>query len=65
VFLDLRFKTLDFSKTTLRRKRDLPGIGCHSGLDPESIQFWIPAFAGMTNYDSGRARMTIIFYHIF
>ena len=32
---------------TPRRKRR--GIRCHAGLDPaSSLDFWIPAFAGMT-----------------
>ena len=28
---------------------ELRGIRCHAGLDPaSSLDFWIPAFAGMT-----------------
>jgi hypothetical protein len=38
--------TLNPNKPPRRKQR---GIRCHAGLDPaSSLDFWIPAFAGMT-----------------
>jgi len=36
---------------------------CHSGLDPESSLFWIPAFAGMTPFISTHYSILPIFQH--
>jgi hypothetical protein len=33
---------------------ELRGLRCHAGLDPaSSLDFWIPAFAGMTTRRKG------------